>query len=123
MLVDILEDTSLAGIFELNTCASQLEMLRDARCHVRLRRFLGADRYITGEVNLKSVSADEKYNQYAGRPNWNRIGQSIGDSFPTSDVGVFLCGPNAIGKQLSAMTSKMNKSDTTRRFVLHKDSF
>ncbi|EOD09697.1 hypothetical protein EMIHUDRAFT_471024 [Emiliania huxleyi CCMP1516] len=65
VLVDILEDTSLAGIFELNT-------------------------YITGEVNLKSVSADEKYNQYAGRPNWNRIGQSIGDSFPTSDVGVFL---------------------------------
>jgi len=37
-----LQDEALSTIFELNT-------------------------YITGEINLKNISADEKYHQFAGR--------------------------------------------------------
>jgi len=85
------------------------------------------------------------------RPNWDRIGKKIGDDYPKTDVGVFLCGPDAIGNQLRAMCKKMNpqperssKSIASRRasssvdgkpqrdskplhrqrkFVFHKESF
>ncbi|EOD16966.1 hypothetical protein EMIHUDRAFT_459074 [Emiliania huxleyi CCMP1516] len=78
VLVDILADTALANIFELNT-------------------------YITGEVDLKAVTADASYNQFAGKPDWGRVGRALGESFPASDVGVFVCGPSALSNQLSAM--------------------
>lgn len=115
IMVGIVEDKAISDIFELNT-------------------------YLTGEINLKTISADEKYHQYAGRPNWMRIGKSLSDAYPGTDVGVFLCGPDAIANQLSAMCKKMNptterKAGRTmtapesptkvkqRRFVFHKENF
>jgi len=64
--------------------------------------------YLTGEINLKTVTASEKYHQYAGRPEWNRIGKKMREDFPEDDIGVFLCGPIAIANQLSAMCKKLN---------------
>lgn len=115
IMANIVEDKAISNIFELNT-------------------------YLTGEINLKTISADEKYHQYAGRPDWNRIGKQLSDDFPGTDVGVFLCGPDAIANQLSAMCKKMNptaernasRSMTVpegvgkgkqRRFVFHKENF
>ena len=83
ILVGICEDPYLGSIFELNT-------------------------YLTGEINLKSVTANQLYHQYAGRPDWNRVGRRIGEEFPEDDIGVFLCGPMAIAHQLSTMCKKMN---------------
>lgn len=79
----ICEDPYLGRMFELNT-------------------------YLTGEINLKTVTASEKYHQYAGRPEWNRIGKKMREDFPEDDIGVFLCGPIAIANQLSAMCKKLN---------------
>jgi NADPH oxidase len=115
IMVGIVEDKAISDIFELNT-------------------------YLTGEINLKTISADEKYHQYAGRPNWNRIGKQLSDDYPGTDVGVFLCGPEAIANQLSAMCKKMNPTTERRvsrtstvpeaaskgkqrRFVFHKENF
>jgi len=110
LLVGIVDDRALANIFELNT-------------------------YITGEIDLKK-SRDSKaysYNQFAGRPDWNRIGGALRKSFPESDVGVFLCGPNAIGQQLVSMCKKFNppkpkgprnaRGPRPARFVFHKETF
>lgn len=98
--------------------------------------------YLTGELNLKSISASEKYHQFAGRPNWSRIGKKIGDEYPDDDVGVFLCGPAAIGTQLAAMcktmnpvavdtrssvadrrTSQLSVQKKPRKFVFHRENF
>mmetsp|Transcript_25026 Transcript_25026/g.78952 ORF Transcript_25026/g.78952 Transcript_25026/m.78952 type:complete len:108 (+) Transcript_25026:1082-1405(+) len=107
-MVGIVNDTCLGQIFELNT-------------------------YLTGEINLKNIKASEKYQQYAGRPDWNRIGKRIGDEHPDDDIGVFLCGPGAMAKELSAMCKKLNlppskagsqEADSrSRRFKFHKESF
>ena len=104
LLTDIVNDRELLGVFDLNT-------------------------YITGEVNLKRVHADEGFQQFAGRPDWNRIGKELHQAYPAAQVGVFLCGPAAIGKQLSAMCDKFNaeRGKASRRaanaFVFHKESF
>jgi len=106
LLVGIVDDSSLASIFELNT-------------------------YITGEIDLKKVSAKQYgYNQFAGRPDWNRIGKSLRGTYPEADIGVFLCGPAAIGHQLSAMCAKFNppklpgkKMANVPRFFFHKENF
>jgi len=106
LLVGIVDDRSLAGIFELNT-------------------------YITGELDLKNYQGKNYgYNQFAGKPDWNRIGKTTRSQFPESDVGVFLCGPNAIGTQLANMCNKFNppkipgkKIANVPRFYFHKENF
>ena len=109
LLVGIVDDQALAKIFELNT-------------------------YITGELDLKKARADKTYgyNQFAGRPDWNRIGRELRNDYPDSDVGVFLCGPNAIGQQLVGMCNKYNPPKPTGparkrpkqpRFYFHKETF
>merc|ERR1711975_211317 len=68
LLVGIVDDRTLSGIFELNT-------------------------YITGELDLKKYQANNYgYNQFTGKPDWNRIGKETRTKYPNSDVGVFLCG-------------------------------
>mmetsp|Transcript_23115 Transcript_23115/g.63365 ORF Transcript_23115/g.63365 Transcript_23115/m.63365 type:complete len:1215 (+) Transcript_23115:341-3985(+) len=113
IMIGIVEDKAISDIFELNT-------------------------YLTGEINLKTISADEKYHQFAGRPSWDRIGKKLADDYPGTDVGVFLCGPDAIAHQLSAMCKKMNPKVERRasvtstvpevhkkqgKFVFHKENF
>ena len=81
LLTEIVNDSNLARVFSLNT-------------------------YITGELDLKKFTQKgqvEKFHQFAGKPDWRRIGRDIREAHPTKDVGVFLCGPNAIGDQLRAM--------------------
>eukprot|EP00967_Tisochrysis_lutea_P104930 scaffold159592_cov32-Tisochrysis_lutea.AAC.4 len=110
IMVGICEDPYLGSIFELNT-------------------------YLTGEINLKKVAATQLYHQYAGRPDWNRIGRRIGEEFPEDDIGVFLCGPISIAHQLSAMCKKMNPPPASvrnqrvsdakrqRKFIFYKENF
>jgi predicted ferric reductase len=109
LLVGIVDDRALAEVFSLNT-------------------------YITGELDLKTVSAKGKYNQFAGRPSWSRIAKETRKAHPDKDVGVFLCGPNAIGDQLRSMCESMNpkpdrfgrmptRAQAGPRFVFHKETF
>jgi NADPH oxidase len=88
IMVGIVNDPYLGQIFELTT-------------------------YLTGELNLKMHRANEKYHQFAGRPDWNRIGRRIGEEHPDDDIGVFLCGPAAMARELSAMCKKLNPPPST----------
>ena len=84
------------------------------------------------------VEVKGAFNQFAGKPDWNRIGKELRTDFPDTDVGVFLCGPNAIGDQLKAMCAKLNpqakynagvraskeeSSNAGPRFYFHKETF
>ena len=113
LLTEIVNDSNLARVFSLNT-------------------------YITGELDLKKFTQKgqvEKFHQFAGKPDWNRIGKELRGTYKDSDVGVFLCGPAAIGNQLKKMCDKYNptkeqiKLDKAKgkkrqpRFVFHSESF
>jgi predicted ferric reductase len=56
--------------------------------------------YVTGEMDLKKFRA-ENYNQYSGRPNWNRIMKEKAVAHSGTEVGVFLCGPAVMGLEIS----------------------
>ena len=102
VLNDIVEDRSLVDTFSINT-------------------------YITGEVDLKKVQLKGNWNQFAGKPDFRRVGKETRAAFPDDDVGVFLCGPSAIGEQLKGMCAQHNlQPDRTMpgpRFVFHKETF
>ena len=55
---------------------------------------------MTVGVALRSVK------EYAGRPNWDRIFKELKGKLPGEHVGVFLCGAQAIAKQLRTNTRK-----------------
>ena len=112
LLVDIVNDSALRKIFSINT-------------------------YITGELDLKKFAAKgdfSGYHQYAGKPSWSRIAKEMRGAHPDKDIGVFLCGPNAIGEQLVAMCEANNpkpdalgrrptRAEAGPRFVFHKETF
>ena len=112
LLVDIVNDHALRQIFSINT-------------------------YITGELDLKKFAQKGDftgYHQFAGKPAWSRIGKELRAAHPEKDIGVFLCGPNAIGDQLVAMCEANNpkpdalgrrptRAEAGPRFVFHKETF
>ena len=86
--------------------------------------------YCTGEMNLKEVQAAD-YNQFSGRPNWNRIFKETAQRHKGSEIGVFLCGPEAIAQQLevackahsSKRSKAVNKGESRTLFKFHKENF
>ncbi|KAI3658072.1 hypothetical protein MP638_002356, partial [Amoeboaphelidium occidentale] len=79
--------------------------------------------YLTGELDLKKVR-QEKFNQFSGKPNWNRIMKEKAQKHEGDDVGVFLCGPGA--KDLSyacKMNSKGQSRTSKTTFKFHKENF
>jgi len=57
-----------------------------------------------------------------GRPNWDRVFQSIGDQHPETDVGVFFCGPTVLSNTLDAKCQQYSKARGTR-FFYGKENF
>ena len=105
LLAGIVEDRSLLDVFSINT-------------------------YITGELDLKKVQLKGNWNQFAGKPDFRRIGKEVRAAHPDKDVGVFLCGPNAIAEQLRGMVDGQNPRKVPGRplppgprFFFHKESF
>ena len=112
LLSGIVDDSHLAKIFSINT-------------------------HITGELDLRKFAdkgVRERYHQFAGKPDWKRIGKEVRAAHPTKDVGVFLCGPNALGDQLVHMCDTYNpkpdalgrrptRAEAGPRFVFHKETF
>jgi NADPH oxidase len=88
--------------------------------------------YVTGELNLKSVKA-EAYNQFSGRPNWNRIFKEMAKRHQGSEIGVFLCGPAALAPELANASKKHStkrskalmkgKHNIRTIFKFHKENF
>ncbi|KAK1225668.1 hypothetical protein PQX77_011382 [Marasmius sp. AFHP31] len=57
-----------------------------------------------------------------GRPNWDRVFQSIGEKHEGSDCGVFFCGPKVLSTTLHTMSNKYSKPNGTR-FFFGKENF
>ncbi|KAI5475801.1 hypothetical protein MNV49_000812 [Pseudohyphozyma bogoriensis] len=59
-----------------------------------------------------------------GRPNWDRIFQSIAEKHPSTEAGVFFCGPKVLGSTLHKQCNKWtNGSDEGVKFVWGKENF
>ncbi|KAG7445186.1 NADPH oxidase [Guyanagaster necrorhizus] len=57
-----------------------------------------------------------------GRPNWDRVFSSLVQKHPSTDVGVFFCGPSPLSKQLHTMANKYSDPQGTR-FFYGKENF
>ncbi|KAJ7288772.1 NADPH oxidase [Mycena rebaudengoi] len=57
-----------------------------------------------------------------GRPNWDKIFGSIGQKHSESDVGVFYCGPKALGNMLQTRATQ-NSDARGARFFFGKENF
>lgn len=61
----------------------------------------------TGEIELTKVKAlGCGFQQYFGRPNWGRIFFKMAEEHPKEEIGVFLCGPSAIRRDLQQGATK-----------------
>lgn len=59
-----------------------------------------------------------------GRPDWNRIFQSIADRHPATEAGVFFCGPKVLGSTLHQQCNKWTDGrDDGVKFVWGKENF
>ncbi|ORX34383.1 ferric reductase NAD binding domain-domain-containing protein [Kockovaella imperatae] len=57
-----------------------------------------------------------------GRPNWDRVFESIANKHPDTDCGVFFCGPPMLSKTLHQMSNKYT-SPMGCRFIFGKENF
>lgn len=106
LLKDIEEDDSVSSMFELNT-------------------------FMTGELNLEEMisklgSSKGSLNmKYAGRPNWNRIFKEKKEMHPRDEIGVFLCGPDTIARELETNSLAYTCYDGSggTKFIFRKENF
>lgn len=82
--------------------------------------------FATGECKLSDVENAKLVKQlhgqtYFGRPDWRRIFGDLKNKYTGQHVGCFLCGPEAIRKQLQQ--SAFMFSDDQTKFSVHAESF
>ncbi|KAI3613221.1 nadph oxidase isoform 2 [Moniliophthora roreri] len=59
-----------------------------------------------------------------GRPSWDKVFGSIVEKHPSTEVGVFYCGPRALSRELHAMSNKYSDpSFRGTRFFFRKENF
>ncbi|GCB77943.1 hypothetical protein scyTo_0016768 [Scyliorhinus torazame] len=59
-----------------------------------------------------------------GRPNWENEFKNIATNHPSSNVGVFLCGPQALAKTLNKMSIAHSSADPRGvHFIFNKENF
>ncbi|KAJ7583931.1 NADPH oxidase isoform 2 [Mycena floridula] len=58
-----------------------------------------------------------------GRPNWDKIFGSLVDTHPSTDIGVFFCGPKVLSSTLHRMSNKYSSGSTGTRFFFGKENF
>ncbi|KAJ3341685.1 hypothetical protein HDU93_004319 [Gonapodya sp. JEL0774] len=93
-----------------------------------LSREVELNTYTTGELDLKRVNL-EKWNQFSGRPNWNRILKEKALAHKGEEVGVFLCGPGPMAKDISNACVRHSKvgrkagGEAPTVFRFHKENF
>merc|ERR1712079_96885 len=80
----------------------------------------------TGEIELSKVKAlGCGFQQFFGRPNWGRIFTQMAEDHPKEEIGVFLCGPSAIRRDLQqgARKAKGTSEKYGSSFVIHAENF
>jgi len=102
--------------------------------HDNSNQFLEICTYLTGQLSVDEIRTviyglDSETDQitglqsptYFGRPNWDQIFQEKEQKHSGKTVGVFLCGPPALSKQLAHFCTKWTRNNTT--FVFKKENF
>ncbi|KAJ3588426.1 hypothetical protein NHX12_012019 [Muraenolepis orangiensis] len=65
-----------------------------------------------------------KQKTHYGRPNWEKEFEQVRKENPTSTVGTFLCGPQALAKVLEKKCAKYSDVDPRKtRFYFNKENF
>ena len=99
----------------------------------KLREKFEFNLYMSGETNINSPEFQKTMgefkdwcNLFTGRPNWKRIFSEKKKLHPGTTIGVFLCGPPAIGHQLEVNSRKFSdppKVANGVKFISHKENF
>lgn len=87
---------------------------QDDAHHIEIHTYLTARIKVDDINNIVShdVGADRdavtqlRAPTHYGRPNWDKIFQSIADKHPNTEAGVFFCGPKALGHTLHLQCNK-----------------
>ncbi len=115
---------------------ASFEWFQDLISHMEgndFHHFLEIHIYLTGGVKQSAIP--NLYVNYAdvdpitqlrsrthyGRPNLPHLFQSIKETDKAKTVGVFFCGPKALGHQLRVQSHK--QSDRNTKFVFSKEIF
>ncbi|CAJ0824549.1 7757_t:CDS:10 [Entrophospora sp. SA101] len=56
---------------------------------------------VNDDGNIKDTITGLRAPTHYGRPNWDRIFSNMREQHPSTDVGVFFCGPKPLGKLLN----------------------
>ncbi|CAH7689255.1 ferric reductase NAD binding domain-containing protein [Phakopsora pachyrhizi] len=106
-LLAAIEEQDLQGKVELHTYITQ--KLKDDVINNIIVSDVGGD--LDAITRLRSPT-------HYGRPNWDRIFNSVREKHPATDVGVFFCGPGPLGHTLHLQCNKWTggEEDDTRFF-------
>ncbi|XP_056397254.1 NADPH oxidase 1 isoform X1 [Hyla sarda] len=78
---------------------------------------------INFDVATDAVTGLKQKTSY-GRPIWENEFSSVADAHPRSTVGVFLCGPQALGKTLQQCCHQYSSMDPRKvQFYFNKENF
>nr|CAG8489086.1 8673_t:CDS:10 [Entrophospora candida] len=67
----------------------------------RLRNSVIGNILVNDDGNIKDTITGLRAPTHYGRPNWDRIFSNMREQHPSTDVGVFFCGPKPLGKLLN----------------------
>ncbi|EGG06344.1 uncharacterized protein MELLADRAFT_43541 [Melampsora larici-populina 98AG31] len=112
-LLQAIEEQDLEGRVELHTYITQ--KLKDDVINNIIVSDVGGGR--DAITHLRSPT-------HYGRPNWDRVFNSVRERHPATDVGVFFCGPGPLGHQLHLQCNKWTGGeDGDTRFFWGKENF
>ncbi|KAH9809988.1 ferric reductase NAD binding domain-containing protein [Melampsora americana] len=112
-LLEAIEEQDLEGRVELHTYITQ-KLKPDEVDNIIMSGIDGSRDVVT---RLKSPT-------HYGRPNWDRVFNSVRERHPATDVGVFFCGPPSLGHQLHLQCNKWTGGgDDDTRFFWGKENF
>jgi len=114
-------------------------LIQDIKDDPTIKRLFDFNTYMTAELNLDLVrgkagssdaGGDEKKRndlmnvKAAGKPNWKRILSDLKGKHAGEDIGIFLCGPPAVGNEISAAVAQVSSiKQGETRFTFHKENF
>lgn len=109
-IISALERSSMASFIEFHiylTAAMKPDEIRDVM-------------YGSGEND--AVTGLQSHTNY-GRPNWKAIFGDLAEKYVGEEIGVFLCGPQVLSKQLYAQCKAFTSTRTSTKFRFHKENF
>jgi len=90
------------------------------------KRQIEVNLFQTGEIELTKVKAlGCGFQQFFGRPAWGRIFCKMAEQHPKEEIGVFLCGPSAIRRDLQQGVVKAKDSSAKHgsSFMIYAENF